>query len=256
MGNTFTNEELDSRALQFKENIVNAAKKEIPLWRKSSNKIIKEKKQDIKILEAYYQATGMKEKGAKKGAECAANNKCAWSAAFICYCAQKAGITKGDGFNFSFRHIVYIVHAIINRENSDESRPFWFYEVEEHEPEVGDIICLNRKRKNGNFTNWSYDKLKSRFITNNENSEEEEQVEAKDKIRGVSHTDIIVAKFSDDDGNIWIRTIGGNVNHTVDMKEFRLDDSGKVDLIRKPSNGTISSNHHVFGYIHIIGSIG
>ena len=261
MGKTFTNEKLNKRAKKFKKNIIRTAKRELLVWRDSSNKKIKEKKQDISILESYYRATGKNQNKAKILAKLAAKNERAWSATFISHCVREAGVREEDGFNFSTRHLTYITHAIVNRENVDTARPFWFYGFDEHEPDIGDFVCLNRKytrkkkQDDGNiirkkiYTNWSYKILMRKYI-----KEKNGVYSAPDEIKHVSHTDIIVDKFEDEDGVFWIRTIGGNVGHTVDIKEFRLTDSGQVDRIRK-SNGIESSKHHVFGYIHIVGSL-
>src|SRR5437868_13962078 len=43
-----------------------------------------------------------------------ANDTEAWSAAFICYVYNTAGVEKADGFIFGRRHLIYIVGALRN----------------------------------------------------------------------------------------------------------------------------------------------
>lgn len=243
----FKNSVASMQTVLWKSDLVTTAQTELLNWRNSSGKKILEKGQE-KMIKKYYLATGKNDKSAEKEAELAANgvgkDSRAWSAAFICYCVKQAGITEKDGFKFSGRHLTYITHSIVNRLNSDDTRRFWYFDLEEHEPEIGDLICLNRKPSGSNkYTNWSFDKLKNKFIR-----ETNEIYSAKD-VLGSSHTDIIIDKYKRS-GHMWIKTIGGNVRDTVDYKVFRLNSSGKVDRIE--SSTTLNRNHHAFGYIHII----
>ena len=182
----------------------------------------------------------------KKRAIASAQNQSAWSAAFICYVYRTAGINLVDGFEYSRRHLTYIAKAIdLYRKKSQQtdnlSDSFMFYDKSEFSNNttislfdsisVSDLICLNRKRKNGIFTNHNMNSL-SRF----KNLE---------KVKDVSHCDIVVKKYQDSGKNFLV-AIGGNVSHTVAKKIFEVKDD-KVFLI---TNGKRRASHY-FGFVQI-----
>lgn len=65
-----------------------------------------------------------------------------WSAVFVCWCLQKAGVTHGQ-FHFSPQHSVYI-HAAIARANGAPPQIYPAVDASTYSPQVGDIIHWNR----------------------------------------------------------------------------------------------------------------
>lgn len=117
-----------------------------------------------------------------------------WSAAFISWCVEKAG--GYDDFLLAAAHARY-VHQAVNRRENETNGSFWGFRLNEHKPEVGDIVCMAR----GDFS-VNYD-------------------HAKERDRYESHCDIIIAVREDH-----VSTIGGNISHNVDRKTFRTNSGG------------------------------
>ncbi|UNY98052.1 DUF2272 domain-containing protein [Zhouia spongiae] len=167
----------------------------------------------------------------------------AWSAAFIGYLVQEAGITSNSVFVRSQRHVDFIAKAILNKENNNRRNPFWGYRIDQYAPEVGDIV--------GRSTAVNYDD-----VVNRSNREVR---------RASSHTDIVVEKTEE-----YITVIGGNlevdsiqtdkqadgswtnritpaalVNVSVGKRRIYLDADGKIDPARIwqiYNNDTAASN--------------
>ena len=123
-----------------------------------------------------------------------------WSAAFISWVIERAGYTD---FLFAVGHAKYIQQAIHRREIG-ENGPFWGFRLNEHKPQLGDIVCIDRSNQG---IDYDY---------------------AEDHDRYDSHCDIIVQLRPDS-----VRTIGGNTgqsefghNGSVAMKTMPLDANG------------------------------
>lgn len=184
------------------------------------------------------------------------NNKSAWSAAFICYVMRKSGVLLEHGFEYSRRHITYIVKSVMNREEfrktGIKNGVFFYYDKSEFDENSGDnlfesicisdLICLNRRRKSkrdedgniikGKMTNHTIRSLKKHSDL--------------EKVRDVAHCDIVVNKFSENNKN-FITTIGGNVANSVSRKKFEVK-GNKVYLIK---NGNRKPSHY-FGFVRIM----
>ncbi|MGK0174143.1 MAG: hypothetical protein ACI9AT_000523 [Ulvibacter sp.] len=158
-------------------------------------------------------------------AQKASENKVAWSAATICYILRMAGINESHGFEFSRRHLTYIVKAAHNRTRQENL--FWLFDVDEPEAQlkIGDIVCMNRKNKAGNLTDYTFDKLLNRFPLTS----------SLENVKGVSHCDIVV-NITTRNGKQFAQLIGGNKTSsgsggrgvTVNLIEVELDNDGKI----------------------------
>jgi hypothetical protein len=117
-----------------------------------------------------------------------------WSAAFISFAARTAGYTD---FKFAPAHSTYVYDAVDKRKANVTTAPFWGFEVNEHKPQLGDLVCRSRAGVHiasmatlpkGGFT---------------------------------SHCDIVV-EIRDSE----VRTLGGNVNQSVSITPYQLDSQG------------------------------
>lgn len=138
-----------------------------------------------------------------------------WSAVFISYVMKKAG--AGDAFTSARGHHAYIAAAKEARLKQTASR-FLAYGIREVAPEVGDLVCKDRKvckeRNVGKCIRWdcadtAYDNVDDR----NQNG----------RTYRPSHSDIIVEK--DEKGNR-IRVVGGNVKNSVGHSWIALAPQG------------------------------
>ena len=118
-----------------------------------------------------------------------------WSAAFISYVVYEAG--GYSGFKYSQSHCDYVREAIKGQKKQDKNYPFWCYDRHEQEPQLGDIVCCWRREKT------TYDQA------------------SQDEKWYASHCDIIVGM---DQQKVF--TIGGNVDHSVGVNVYGLDDAG------------------------------
>jgi hypothetical protein len=66
-----------------------------------------------------------------------------WSAVFVCWCLQKAGVTHAE-FRFSRQHSVYI-HAAIGRAQANPPKNYPALDAATYAPVPGDIIHWNRE---------------------------------------------------------------------------------------------------------------
>lgn len=115
-----------------------------------------------------------------------------WSAAFISHVVRKAGY---KGFKFAAAHAHYIRDAAAKRRTGDKTAPFWGFDLNEHKPQLGDLVCLWREKS------VSFDRLPSGGFK--------------------SHCDIVVEVRDRE-----VRVLGGNVNDSVSMRSFPLDARG------------------------------
>ena len=129
----------------------------------------------------------------------------AWSAVFISWCVKQAGASATE-FHFSSRHSTFVHWAIQNQLNN--AGLFKAHEIKNYAPKVGDILQNNRS---GNRFGYAYAKANRKYE---------------------SHSAIVIEVGADSKGN-YLRTIGGNENDSVGMKEVRLDPKGFV----KNANG-------------------
>jgi hypothetical protein len=117
-----------------------------------------------------------------------------WSAAFISFVARTAGYTD---FQFAPAHSKYVHDAVNKRKANVTTAPFWGFEVNEHKPQLGDLVCRSR---DGVHIDSMATLPKGGFI---------------------SHCDIVV-EIRDSE----VRTLGGNVNQSVSITPYQLDSQG------------------------------
>jgi len=114
-----------------------------------------------------------------------------WSAAFISFIMREAGYTD---FKFSDSHDQYILDAKAKRLANKTNAPFWLFRLNEHKPQIGDLVCFWR------INPRTFDDLPNDFS---------------------SHTDVVVEV-----GEFTIKTLGGNVDQSVRQKTLPLKSNG------------------------------
>ena len=124
----------------------------------------------------------------------------AWSAVFISWCVKQAGAT-GAQFIFAPSHSQFVQAAIKNERQS--VGVFHGHDVTTYAPKLGDILQNNRA---GNHFDFQYASTHGQYK---------------------SHSAIVIEVGSDNRGR-YLRTIGGNEDNSVGMKEARLDAKGFV----------------------------
>jgi len=134
-----------------------------------------------------------------------------WSAAFISWVMHTAG--AGKSFDYSAAHAQYIATAKKARDAGDATQ-FQAYRIDEAVPEVGDLVCKDRKvctKRNSQKKCIQYDCSGTTY----------------DNVaRGrSSHSDIVVEV---DAAKNRIRTIGGNVDQSVGEKWISLGADGHL----------------------------
>jgi hypothetical protein len=139
-----------------------------------------------KIVGEYWQAIGLNLNGK--------NRDQPWSAAFISFVARQAGYNK---FEFAAAHSTYVYDAVEKRDSGDTTAPFWAFNVGDHKPQLGDLVCRSR----GDNQITSMDSLPSGGF--------------------ISHCDIIF-EIKDTE----VRTLGGNVEQTVNITSYPLNSNG------------------------------
>ena len=117
-----------------------------------------------------------------------------WSAAFISFVARAAGY---NDFKFAPAHSTYVYDAVDKRRANDTTAPFWGFNVGEHKPQLGDLVC----RWRGNNPISSMNSLPRGGFQ--------------------SHCDIVV-EIRDTE----VRTLGGNVEQTVSISTYPLTSNG------------------------------
>jgi hypothetical protein len=140
----------------------------------------------IKIVGEYWKSIGFNDRDG--------NNANPWSAAFISSMMKKAGYAN---FLFAEGHSTYVHDAFEKRKAGDASAPFWAFNVGDHKPQLGDLVC--KTRGESNFS--SMDTMPPGFFK--------------------SHCDVIV-----EIGDTEVRAIGGNVRNSVAVNISPLDSSG------------------------------
>ncbi|HEY9708440.1 MAG TPA: DUF2272 domain-containing protein [Oculatellaceae cyanobacterium] len=131
-----------------------------------------------------------------------------WSAAFISFVARAAGY---NDFKFAPAHSTYVYDAVNKRKSNVTTAPFWGFNINEHKPQLGDLVC--RWREN---PITSIDSLPSGGFK--------------------SHCDIVV-EIRDSE----VRTLGGNVNQSVSITAYPLNSGG---FLRPANNvyGVLKNN--------------
>jgi len=124
----------------------------------------------------------------------------AWSAVFISWIMRKA--EAGSAFRYSSGHTDYVAAAKRNR-LAHNSNPFKAYRITEVAPRVGDLVCVERKDSNGNWSGVTYDNVDQGFRA--------------------SHCDIVTEVQPGK-----LKTIGGNVSNSVSQKTIRTDANGCI----------------------------
>jgi hypothetical protein len=117
-----------------------------------------------------------------------------WSAAFISFVARATGY---NNFKFAPAHSTYVYDAVDKRNANDVTAPFWGFNVNEHKPQLGDLVC----RWRGNNPISSMNSLPRGGFK--------------------SHCDIVV-----EIRDMEVRTLGGNVAQTVSITTYPLTSSG------------------------------
>jgi hypothetical protein len=132
-----------------------------------------------------------------------------WSAAFISFVARTAGYSE---FKFAPAHSTYVYDAVDKRQKNSTTAPFWAFDVNELKPQLGNLVC--RTRDGVSITSMA-NLPKGGFK---------------------SHCDIIV-EIRDSE----VRTLGGNVNDSVSITSYPLDNDG---FLRKVNNvyGILKNN--------------
>ena len=159
----------------------------------------------------------------------------AWSAPFINWVMDQAGVKPEHGFEFGLRHLGYMIAAMRNRENGATDRPFWFYGMDEQDQApaaIGDLLCYNRSS-----STLDYQQLYDKYY-----KDENLKIPAS-SAKGNTHCNIVVGRVTRN-GKHYLQTIGGNESDTVMLREH----------IETDSNGTIlnPSSHRLFGVIKLL----
>ena len=127
-----------------------------------------------------------------------------WSAAAISFMVHNAGKalseTKYPQFRFAAAHSRYVYDSIKKRRENNKNTPFWGFELHEHQPQIGDIVCRGRA---------GYD-VDYQYASNHDSFK--------------SHCDIIVCIKED-----VVIAIGGNVSHSVKRTEYDRTPDGYLD---------------------------
>jgi hypothetical protein len=132
-----------------------------------------------------------------------------WSAAFISFVARAANYRD---FKFASAHSTYVYDAVDKRKANVTTAPFWGFEVNEHKPQIGDLVC--RTRDGVHITSMA--SLPMGGFT--------------------SHCDIVVEVRDSE-----VRTLGGNVNQSVSITSYPVDNNG---FLRKVNSvyGVLKNN--------------
>lgn len=129
-----------------------------------------------------------------------------WSSAFISYLFFKAGATKSQ-FPFSAAHSTYFQFAKRNRNN--KNAPLRGFRINEYAPNLGDIVVNTRQSGFGYDTSGHFP----------------------------SHGELVVEV-----GKGYIKTIGGNVGNSVQIRTFKTNAKGFLEGNRVPFFMVIQNN--------------
>ena len=130
-----------------------------------------------------------------------------WSAVFISYVMREAG--AGSAFSYARAHAAYMCAAKKARAAATDTA-FWAFSRTEARPEVGDLVCKDRKWKPPGHPRGTPLPC---FGTTYESVCQ----------GGKTHSDVVVEV---DRARNVIYVVGGNVNQNVDRKEVRLGADG------------------------------
>ena len=126
-----------------------------------------------------------------------------WSAAGISFMVRNAGkalpSSKYSSFRFAAAHSRYVHDSIVRRNDNDDTSPFWGFDLHEHRPQLGDIVCRWRKNK----IDFDFASRHDGFF---------------------SHCDIIVRIKTDS-----VIAMGANVSHSVKSTEYDKTPAGFLD---------------------------
>lgn len=151
-------------------------------------------------LDPYYKRVGDYWKSINNTTLDGRNRNQPWSAAFISFIMRAAGYTD---FKFYEGHWKYICDAKAKRLANKPNAPFWLFKLNEHKPQLGDLVVFWRKPEG-----YSDSQLVKTY-------------EGVNNTHFPSHTDVIVELKNDS-----VVTIGGNVDHSVDTKKLSLTNNG------------------------------
>lgn len=130
-----------------------------------------------------------------------------WSAAFISYIMQSAGVREAD-FPASEAHWRYLQHIV--QHSADDGARFLPHDVRDYLPEAGDLICATRGEMAAPVALHPED--------------------ADALVHHKLHCDIVIRR----DGST-LDAIGGNVRNSVSLSRLPLDRSGHLKpLPRRP----------------------
>lgn len=183
----------------FKRQLLNIIQEEYCFWTDPNIKIETDNTA-IEKIKSYWSAINI-HPSTKEIKKFAWQERNPWSAAFISWCMQTAGI--GSNFKYAPNHAQYIIWANDNRLNNNYSNPFWAYNTTDKQvawPVPGDLLCKNRSGKQ--YT------LNTIFAT------------------AISHCDIVLEV---DKPNGIVTTIGGNVLDKVNKRWVFLNENGYID---------------------------
>lgn len=186
----------DQQASELRARIVQVALREWQRWGQGSRTETDPAMRDT--LRGYWLAVSPNVSAAND----AIARRAPWSAAFISWVIREAG--GADAFTLSARHTVYVAAAKRARLRNDATR-FWAYDIAEATPEVGDLVCRDRRLREGApCAGTTYQNVD-------------------DGAARPSHSDVVT-----DVTMGHIVCVGGNVGNSVDDRRVRLDASGHV----------------------------
>lgn len=186
----------------FRERVAAIANCEWLRWKKST---IKDYNPAARPFLMDYWMNYKQGSGSTRDAENAVAQGLAWSAVFVSWVMKKAG--AGSSFHYAPYHSEY-TQAALGASQEGMANHYKAYEINQVKPELGDIICNDRKA-NGSCTGTSLSNLKDRSGWKK------------------SHGDIVVEVHANR-----LVVIGGNVSDTVTRREIKLDARGQI-----PANG-------------------
>lgn len=135
------------------------------------------------------------------------NHEVPWSAAFISWDIQSAGVPR-DQFCPDATHTVYVERMVTR--THEPGAAFFPRRLDERAPQVGDLICASRAGGRTTLDNLD---------------------------RGPGHCDIVVEVLPGE-----VQAIGGNVDDSVTRSIFPLDAKGFLEPIRARTFFTVIEN--------------
>jgi hypothetical protein len=192
-------EEEDASAA-LRARIVKVAKEELDYWEKRPD-MTETSPEAAPVLQRYYKDGVGGDVSVAELTDPAWHKKNAWSAVFISYVMHAA--RAGKAFKGQYKHTKYVCAALRAREAEDATK-FWAYPREKAKPEVGDLVCKDRKddKKPLVCARTTFDNVCD---------------------EGISHCDIVIDV---DRVKNRIRTVGGNVGDRVGAKTIKLTPDG------------------------------